>query len=295
MQEGARGSGRRHRRRPRSCCASRAAPRRARRPAASPPKASSARTCRADGKLGALVEVNGETDFVAKNDDFLAFARGSPSSSRRRIPRDVAALAGLSSAARRSRRSARSWCRRSARTSPCAASSACRPKRKLAQYVHGGARSACWSTTRATRTSARTSRCTSRSPSPQYMSQGQVPPDVDRARGEDPRGAREGVGQAAGDRGQDGRGRRQQVPRRDHAARPAVREGRQADGGEDARREEGEAARLRFLVVGEGIEKKASDFAAEVMAQAGGRRRRTRRPDPRRNTSASSSSSRAKR
>ena len=28
-----------------------------------------------DGKLGAIVEVNCETDFVAKNDDFLGFAR----------------------------------------------------------------------------------------------------------------------------------------------------------------------------------------------------------------------------
>src|SRR5512138_979845 len=28
-----------------------------------------------DAKLGALVEVNCETDFVARNDDFIAFAR----------------------------------------------------------------------------------------------------------------------------------------------------------------------------------------------------------------------------
>ena len=30
----------------------------------------------ADGKLGALVEVNCETDFVARNEDFLAFSNG---------------------------------------------------------------------------------------------------------------------------------------------------------------------------------------------------------------------------
>ena len=29
----------------------------------------------ADGKRGAMIEVNCETDFVAKNDDFLAFAK----------------------------------------------------------------------------------------------------------------------------------------------------------------------------------------------------------------------------
>jgi elongation factor Ts len=45
-----------------------------------------------------------------------------------------------------------------------------------------------------------------------------------------------------------------------------LREGRQADGREDACREEDEAQRLSRLVVGEGIEKKQSDFAAEVAA-----------------------------
>src|SRR4029079_7169204 len=65
-----------------------------------------------------------------------------------------------------------------------------------------------------------------------------------RPRAHDPGGAREGIRQAAGDRREDGRGRHQQVPRRDHAPRAAVREGRQADGREDARRAQGEGARL---------------------------------------------------
>jgi len=30
----------------------------------------------ADGKLGAVAEVNSETDFVAKNDEFIALAKG---------------------------------------------------------------------------------------------------------------------------------------------------------------------------------------------------------------------------
>ena len=48
-----------------------------------------------DRKLGALIEVNCETDFVAKNEDFLAFARGLAEVVARRNPADVAALAGL--------------------------------------------------------------------------------------------------------------------------------------------------------------------------------------------------------
>ena len=53
----------------------------------------------ADGKVGALVELNAETDFVAKNEDFIAFARdvamqiaATPSLryvSREDVPEDV--------------------------------------------------------------------------------------------------------------------------------------------------------------------------------------------------------------
>jgi elongation factor Ts len=48
-----------------------------------------------DGKLGAIVEVNCETDFVAKNEEFLAFARALAELVAKRNPADVAALSGL--------------------------------------------------------------------------------------------------------------------------------------------------------------------------------------------------------
>jgi elongation factor Ts len=47
----------------------------------------------ADGKLGALVELNCETDFVAKNDDFLAFASSLAETVASQNPGDVAQLA----------------------------------------------------------------------------------------------------------------------------------------------------------------------------------------------------------
>jgi len=47
------------------------------------------------GKLGAIVEVNSETDFVAKNDDFLKFARDVAALVAARNPADVAALSAL--------------------------------------------------------------------------------------------------------------------------------------------------------------------------------------------------------
>ena len=134
MQEGADRSRRRPGARPRSCCASRAAPRRARPPAASPPKAWSALYIAPDGKLGAIVEVNCETDFVAKNDDFLRVrARARASSSRATNPADVAALSALHARSGETVEArAPRWCRRSARTCRSAASRACEAKGKLA-------------------------------------------------------------------------------------------------------------------------------------------------------------------
>jgi len=49
----------------------------------------------ADGKLAALVEVNCETDFVAKNADFLDFASTLAQLVARQNPADVAALSAL--------------------------------------------------------------------------------------------------------------------------------------------------------------------------------------------------------
>jgi elongation factor Ts len=40
-----------------------------------------------DGKLGSMLEINSETDFVAKNDEFLALAAGCATWLRKRIPR----------------------------------------------------------------------------------------------------------------------------------------------------------------------------------------------------------------
>ncbi len=47
------------------------------------------------GNVGALVEVNSETDFVAKNDDFLALANNAARLVAEKNPADVAALLAL--------------------------------------------------------------------------------------------------------------------------------------------------------------------------------------------------------
>jgi elongation factor Ts len=49
----------------------------------------------ADGKIGAVVEVNCETDFVAKNDDFVAFANNVAQTVAKNDPADIDALSNM--------------------------------------------------------------------------------------------------------------------------------------------------------------------------------------------------------
>jgi elongation factor Ts len=49
----------------------------------------------ADGKLGSILEINSETDFVAKNDEFLGLAAGAAKLVAECNPADVAALSAL--------------------------------------------------------------------------------------------------------------------------------------------------------------------------------------------------------
>lgn len=48
-----------------------------------------------DGTLAAMVEVNSETDFVAKNDEFIALAKGCAELVASKNPADIAGLSGL--------------------------------------------------------------------------------------------------------------------------------------------------------------------------------------------------------
>jgi len=91
-----------------------------------------------DGKLGTMIEVNCETDFVAKNDDFLALTRNLAELVAKNKPADVAALSalGLGEATVEDARTRligkigeNVTVRRFVRTEA---------KGKLASYVHGG-------------------------------------------------------------------------------------------------------------------------------------------------------------
>ena len=133
--------------------------------ARSPLRASSPR--RVDGTTGALVEVNCETDFVTQERFVPGLRQGAaPSWSRRNDPADVAALSALPTAqdgfgpTRRGR--AQGPDRQDRREHVDPPLQALRRRRPARAATCTARASACWSSTRATRSRRRTSRCTSR-------------------------------------------------------------------------------------------------------------------------------------
>lgn len=214
-----------------------------------------------DGKLGALVELNCETDFVAKNEDFLAFARELAEAVAKSNPANVQGLASFES-----RRQAlvqkigeNITLRRFARL---------QAQGRLALYVHG-AKIGVLVDVDAADDLGKDLAMHIAAFKPRYQSKSDVPAeDIARERGIAAARAKESgkppeivakmvegaVNKALGEitlLGQPFVKDDKQTVEKVLTAKKAKLHG------------------YRLLVVGEGIEKKSSDFAAEVMATAG--------------------------
>ena len=93
-----------------------------------------------DAKLGAIVEVNCETDFVAKNEDFLAFARNLAELVARHAPGDVAALSSLKLGPATVEETRTALVGRIGENMSIRRFERMQAKGRLASYVHGGAK-----------------------------------------------------------------------------------------------------------------------------------------------------------
>jgi elongation factor Ts len=94
----------------------------------------------ADGKLGAMVEVNCETDFVAKNDDFLAFARSLAELVAIGNPADVAALSAAPLAGQTVEQVRTALVGKIGENMSVRRFARIDAKGRLASYVHGGSK-----------------------------------------------------------------------------------------------------------------------------------------------------------
>jgi elongation factor Ts len=93
-----------------------------------------------DGKLGALIEVNCETDFVAKNDDFNRFTRELAELAARQAPADVAALSALQMHGATVEETRKALIGKISENISIRRFSRIAAKGRLHSYVHGGAR-----------------------------------------------------------------------------------------------------------------------------------------------------------
>jgi elongation factor Ts len=215
----------------------------------------------ADAKLGALVELNCETDFVAKNDDFLAFARTLAELVATKSPADPAALAALPGI--EAQRQA--LVQKIGENITVRRISQIKTQAKLAQYVHGGRIGVLVEYEGADDAGKDVAMHISFS-KPLYMAKAEVPADVvNRERDILAARAKESGKPAEIVAKMVEGGLNKFLAESTLLGQPFIKDDKQTVEKMLAARK----TRLigyRFLVVGEGIEKKANDFAAEVMS-----------------------------
>jgi elongation factor Ts len=93
-----------------------------------------------DGAVGAIVEVNSETDFVAKNDDFLKFAADLAELVVKKSPADVAALSALPLGSGTVETTRTALVGKIGENMAIRRFARLQAKGQLASYVHGGAK-----------------------------------------------------------------------------------------------------------------------------------------------------------
>jgi elongation factor Ts len=94
----------------------------------------------AAGKVGAIVEVNSETDFVAKNDDFQRFARELAQLVAAHAPIDVTALSAMKLGGSTVEQTRTALVGRIGENMTVRRFARLEAKGRLASYVHGGAK-----------------------------------------------------------------------------------------------------------------------------------------------------------
>ncbi len=94
----------------------------------------------ADGKLGAMLEVNCETDFVAKNTDFLTFSGALASMIADKNPADVAALSVLDLKGTSVEETRKALVGKLGENVSLRRFTRVAAKGQLANYIHGGAK-----------------------------------------------------------------------------------------------------------------------------------------------------------
>jgi elongation factor Ts len=222
----------------------------------------------ADAKVAALVELNSETDFVAKNEDFIAFAKSLAEIVATRNPKDVEELGSLDLMGVKIEAKRQALVQKIGENISIRRFKRMQAKGKLALYLHG-AKIGVLVDYEGPEEVGKDLAMHVAFAKPQHMTKSEVPHEIV---------ARE---------------REIQLARAKESGKPAEIAAKMVEGSlnkflgeitlmgqpfvkDDKQTVEKMLAAKKakvngyaFFVVGEGIEKKSTDFAAEVMAQAG--------------------------
>src|SRR5262249_274312 len=222
-----------------------------------------------DLKIGALVELNSETEFVAKNEDFIAFSKSLAEIVATRDPRDVEELGSLDLMGTKIEAKRQALVQKIGENLSIRRFKRLQAKGKLALYLHAGSKIGVLVDYEGPEEVGKDVAMHIAFAKPQHMTKAEVPADVV------------------------SRERDIQLARAKESGQPAEIAAKMVDASlnkflgeitlmgqpfvkDDKQTVEKMLAAKKakvngyaFFVVGEGIEKKATDFAAEVMAQAG--------------------------
>jgi elongation factor Ts len=222
----------------------------------------------ADSKIGSLVELNSETDFVAKNEDFVAFAKSLAEVVATRNPRDTDELGSLDLLGTKVEAKRQALVQKIGENISIRRFKRLQAKGKLALYLHG-AKIGVLVDYEGPEEVGKDLAMHIAFAKPQHMTKAEVPAEIVN------------------------REREIQLARAKESGKPAEIAAKMVEGAvnkflgeitllgqpfvkDDKQTVEkmlaarkGKVNGYAFFVVGEGIEKKSTDFAAEVMAQAG--------------------------
>jgi elongation factor Ts len=210
-----------------------------------------------DAKLGALVELNSETDFVAKNDDFVAFARSLAETVAKREPgaaeedqrQKLVQKLGENITIRRFKR--------------------VQAKGKLVLYVHAGSKIGVLVDFEGPEEVGKDVAMHIAFARPAYLSKTEVPQEIvqEERRIQEARAKESGKPAEIAAKMVEG-SLNKFLGEKTLGGQPFIKDDKQTVDKMLASKK-AKVNAFAFFVVGEGIEKKSTDFAAEVMAQAG--------------------------
>jgi elongation factor Ts len=222
-----------------------------------------------DAALGSIIEVNCETDFVAKNEDFLIFARNLAELVARNDPADVTALSALSIGGAGVEETRKALVGRIGENVSIRRFARLQAKGRLTTYVHGGAKiGAIVDLVGGDEILAKDIAMHIAASKPVSLSRDEVPAELIQKERDiaQQKAAESGKPANIVDKMVEGSVQKflKEVTL---LGQPFVKDDKQTV--EQLLKSKGaQVARFVLYVVGEGIERRQSDFAAEVMAQA---------------------------